>query len=240
MPPSLEVEGLSVARRRIPVVHALSFNLRKGDCLALLGANGAGKTSAVEAVAGLLPKTSGTIRLHEAEITRLSAAEIARKGLSLVPQWRDLFPSFTVEETLQAALNAGAPRGRRRFEDIYELFPKLASRRGQTAGTLSGGEQQMLAIGRALATEPSVLVLDEPTARTCSRYRQRFDFHTAGDPQAWHDGSAGRAEHFRCGRCGGGLHSARYGAGGLAWRHVACRGVRKRCGARTSARTPSE
>jgi branched-chain amino acid transport system ATP-binding protein len=164
MPPSLEVEGLSVARRRIPVVHALSFNLRKGDCLALLGANGAGKTSAVEGMAGLLPKASGTIRLHEADITRLSASEIARKGLSLVPQWRDLFPSFTIEETLQAALNAGAARGRRRFEDIYELFPKLASRRGQTAGTLSGGEQQMLAIGRALATEPSVLVLDEPTA----------------------------------------------------------------------------
>ncbi len=164
MPQALDVDGLSVTRRRIPVVHALSLSLATGGSLALLGANGAGKTSAVEAIAGLLLKSDGTMHLHGEDITLLSASAVARRGLSLVPQWRDLFPNFTVEETLQAALNAGARRGRRQFEDIYELFPKLAARRAQAAGTLSGGEQQMLAIGRALATEPSVLVLDEPTA----------------------------------------------------------------------------
>jgi branched-chain amino acid transport system ATP-binding protein len=164
MPSALEVEGLSVLRLRIPVVHALSFALAQGASLALLGANGAGKTSTVEAVAGLLPKSAGSVRLHGRDISRLSASEVARNGLAVVPQLRDLFPSFSVDETLQAALNAGAPRGRRQLQDIYELFPKLASRRDQAAGTLSGGEQQMLAIGRALATEPSVLLLDEPTS----------------------------------------------------------------------------
>jgi branched-chain amino acid transport system ATP-binding protein len=163
MPPALEVESLNVARGRIRVVHGLSFSVQQGASLALLGANGAGKTSAVEAIAGLLPKASGRVRLHDSDITRFSASEIARRGLSLVPQWRDLFASFTVEETLHAALNAGARRGRGAFEDIYALFPKLAERRAQPAGTLSGGEQQMLAIGRALATEPSVLLLDEPS-----------------------------------------------------------------------------
>ena len=164
MPQALEVQELAVVRRRIPAVRAISFTIGQGGSLALLGANGAGKTSAVEAIAGLLPKAGGTVRMHDTDISRLSASDIARRGLALVTQWRDLFPGFSVEETLQAALNAGARRGRDRFDDIYALFPKLAERRAQPAGTLSGGEQQMLAIGRALATEPSLLVLDEPTA----------------------------------------------------------------------------
>jgi len=161
---ALEVKGLSVAYGRIRVLNDLSFSLAEGETLALLGANGAGKTSAVEAIAGLLPKAAGQVGFFGQDITRSSAAGLANAGLSLVPQWRELFPTFTVEETLAAALNAGRKRGRAAFDDIYALFPRLAERRAQLAGTLSGGEQQMLAIGRALATEPRVLVLDEPTA----------------------------------------------------------------------------
>ncbi|HWK13418.1 MAG TPA: ABC transporter ATP-binding protein [Rhizobiaceae bacterium] len=161
---ALEVKGLDVAYGRIRVLNDLSFSLAQGETLALLGANGAGKTSAVEAIAGLLPKMAGQVSFFGQDITRRGAARLANAGLALVPQWRELFPTFTVEETLAAALNAGRKRGRSGFDDIYALFPRLAERRAQLAGTLSGGEQQMLAIGRALATEPRVLVLDEPTA----------------------------------------------------------------------------
>jgi len=161
---ALEVKGLDVAYGRIRVLNDLSFSLAQGETLALLGANGAGKTSAVEAIAGLLPKMAGQVGFFGQDITRRGAARLANAGLALVPQWRELFPTFTVEETLAAALNAGRKRGRSGFDDIYALFPRLAERRAQLAGTLSGGEQQMLAIGRALATEPRVLVLDEPTA----------------------------------------------------------------------------
>jgi branched-chain amino acid transport system ATP-binding protein len=164
VPRPLEVENLSVMRNRVSVVEGLSFSLKDGETLALLGANGAGKTSAVEAIAGLLPKASGKVRLGDIDITRMPASSIARAGLGLVPQWRELFPTFTVEETLEAALFSGQRRNRQDVDDIYELFPKLGARRRQIVGTLSGGEQQMLTIGRALAIEPLVLVLDEPTA----------------------------------------------------------------------------
>lgn len=161
---ALEVRGLRVAYGRIDVLHELSFSLAKGETLALLGPNGAGKTSAVEAIAGLLAKAGGQVSYFGEDITRRNAAQLANAGVALVPQWRELFPNFSVEETLVAALNAGRRRGRSELADIYDLFPRLAERRKQFAGTLSGGEQQMLAIGRALATEPRVLLLDEPTA----------------------------------------------------------------------------
>jgi len=160
----LEVTDMSVSYDRVAAVRHLSFSADFGCSLALLGANGAGKTSAVEAIAGLLPKSGGQVRFDGRDMTRAPADAIARAGLALVPQWRDLFPTFTVEATLQAALRSGRERGRRHLDDIYDLFPRLRERRHQIAGTLSGGEQQMLAIGRALATEPLLLVLDEPTA----------------------------------------------------------------------------
>lgn len=160
----LEVTDLSVSYDRIEAVRRLSFSVDVGDSLALLGANGAGKTSAVEAIAGLLPKSAGSVRFNGKDISRASASEIARCGLALVPQWRELFPTFTVEETLQAALHTGRLRGREHLDDIYELFPRLRERRRQIAGTLSGGEQQMLTVGRALAIQPLMLMLDEPSA----------------------------------------------------------------------------
>lgn len=161
---ALEVQNLHAAYGRIGVVHDLTFSIAPGGTLALLGANGAGKTSAIEAIAGLLPKTAGVVRFFGENISGKNAASLANAGLALVPQWRELFPTFTVEETLEAALNAGRHRGRKNITDIYALFPRLAERRRQLAGTLSGGEQQMLTIGRALATQPRMLLLDEPTA----------------------------------------------------------------------------
>jgi branched-chain amino acid transport system ATP-binding protein len=160
----LEVDDLWVAYGRVQAVRNLSFSVSAGQAIALLGPNGAGKTSAVEAIAGFLPKAKGSVRLCGSDITMAKADQITMQGLALVSQWRDLFLGFSVEETLEAGLHAGRVRGRTSLDDIYSLFPILAERREQLAGTLSGGEQQMLALGRALATEPIMLVLDEPTA----------------------------------------------------------------------------
>ncbi len=160
----LQVSGLKVAYGAVEAVHGVDLTVGAGQSLALLGANGAGKTSTVEAIAGLLPTAGGRVMFEGSDITGRPASEIVRRGLALVPQWRELFPAFTVEETLKAA--ASAPRGRSPLplDQVYDLFPKLAERRQQLAGSLSGGEQQMLAIGRALVTNPKIILLDEPSA----------------------------------------------------------------------------
>jgi branched-chain amino acid transport system ATP-binding protein len=139
----LEVSGLRVAAGAVVQVQGLDLQLEAGACLALLGANGAGKTSTVEAIAGLAPKVGGRVVFDGQDITTLSASAIARRGLALVPQWRELFPSFTVEETLHAGAHAARGRPAQTVDAIYELFPRLAERRSQYAGSLSGGEQQM-------------------------------------------------------------------------------------------------
>jgi branched-chain amino acid transport system ATP-binding protein len=160
----LVVEGLKVAYGSVQVVHSLDLTIAPGDSLALLGANGAGKTSSVEAIAGLIPKAGGRVRLDGEDVTGRPASDMVRRGLALVPQWRELFANFSVDETLRAAMTA--PRGRAPLplEAVYEMFPALAGRRAQLAGSLSGGEQQMLAIGRGLITNPKVMLLDEPSA----------------------------------------------------------------------------
>jgi len=164
----LRVVDLTVSYGPVVAVDALSFSVERGETLVLLGPNGAGKTSAVEAIAGLLPKRRGKVELLGTDISRLSASAIARSGLALVPQWRELFPTFTVEETLAAATTAAAGREPMPLTTVYELFPVLRERRRQTAGSLSGGEQQMLAIARALVTSPKLLLLDEPSAGLAS------------------------------------------------------------------------
>jgi branched-chain amino acid transport system ATP-binding protein len=161
---ALSVSNLRVAYDHIPAVHDVSLSVGPGEVLALLGPNGAGKTSLVEAIAGLLRKSSGRVWFFGEDITRLDASAVARRGLALVPQWRELFPRFSVEETLAAGVNAAKNRPQRPFDEIYALFPRLAERRKQLAGALSGGEQQMLAIARALVANPKMLLLDEPSA----------------------------------------------------------------------------
>ncbi len=161
---ALRVTDLVVSYGPVVAVHDLSLSIEAGEALVLLGANGAGKTSAVEAIAGLLPKRRGHVEFFGQDISSTSASSIVRKGLALVPQWRELFRSFSVEETLLAATTAAVGREPTPTEQIFDLFPVLKERRNQMAGSLSGGEQQMLAIGRALVTNPKLLLLDEPSA----------------------------------------------------------------------------
>jgi branched-chain amino acid transport system ATP-binding protein len=161
---ALSVRGLTVAYGQVVAVRNLDLTVAAGEALVLLGSNGAGKTSAVEAIAGLLPKRQGRVEFLGEDISRLDASAVARKGLALVPQWRELFRTFSVEETLLAATTAAQRREPKPLEWVYELFPVLRERRRQLAGSLSGGEQQMLAIGRALIANPKLILLDEPSA----------------------------------------------------------------------------
>ena len=146
------------------VLHGVSFALRAGRVLALLGRNGAGKTTCMNAIVGFLPPRGGEIRLFGEPISRLSPEAISRKGVGLVPQGRRVFPSLTVRENLiVAAQSRHAAAGSWTLDRVLELFPPLRQRQQQHAGSLSGGEQQMLAIGRALMGNPRVLLMDEPS-----------------------------------------------------------------------------
>ncbi len=149
-----------------PVVQGVSFQVAKGDTIALLGPNGAGKSTLLSALSGTIAQRSGRILLEGQDISRLPSHEIVRRGLVQVPEGRRMFAPLTVQDNL--LLGSVSLAGERRqqvssqFERVYQLFPRLAERRRQLAGTLSGGEQQMVAIGRALMAMPRVLLLDEP------------------------------------------------------------------------------
>jgi branched-chain amino acid transport system ATP-binding protein len=158
--PLLSVRGLRAAYGPIEVLHGVDLEVPAGSVVAILGPNGAGKTTLLSVLAGLLPATSGTILLAGRRINGARADDLARAGLCLVPEGRGIFANLTVHEHLRMVTHSG-----RRLRDIeaetYERFPRLAERRNQVAGTLSGGEQQMLALARGLATEPALLMLDE-------------------------------------------------------------------------------
>jgi branched-chain amino acid transport system ATP-binding protein len=161
----LEVTGLKVAYGGIEAVKGIDLEVRAGELVALIGANGAGKTTALKTLAGILRPAAGRILYNGADITARPAFELVRKGLALVPEGRGVFDRLTVEENL--AMGAYSRRDPERiktdFDRVYERLPRLAERRRQLAGTLSGGEQQMLAIGRALMSRPRLLLLDEPS-----------------------------------------------------------------------------
>ena len=165
---ALSVSELDICYGQSQVVYRLSMNLREGRVLALLGRNGAGKSTSLNTFAGLLQARSGSIRLGGRPVERMSPEGIARAGMRLVPQGRRIFPSLTVLENLQVAEQAsGADGGGGKrawnLDRVYATFGRLKERTRQRAGTLSGGEQQMLAIGRALMGNPRVLLLDEPS-----------------------------------------------------------------------------
>ena len=146
------------------ILHGVSFSLQRGGVLALLGRNGAGKTTCISTIIGLLRPREGDIRLYGEPIAGLNPERIARLGIGLVPQGRRIFPSLSVRENLIVAAQRRNTGNRPwSLDRIYDLFPRLRERHAQFAGTLSGGEQQMLAIGRALMGNPRVLLLDEPS-----------------------------------------------------------------------------
>ena len=162
MPDALEISALDCFYGEVQVLHGLSLSLRQGEVLCLLGRNGAGKTTTLKAIMGLVPARAGSIKLGTTELTGLPAHEVPKAGIGYVPQGRRLFAEMTVAENLEIGLMARG-KGAETRERVLDLFPLLRERLRQRSGTLSGGEQQMLAMARALCIEPRVLLLDEPT-----------------------------------------------------------------------------
>ncbi len=161
----LEVSGLQVLYGGIAAVKGVSFTVGRGEIVALIGANGAGKTSVLKAVIGLVPAAKGTVRLFGREANAIPTHRRTALGATLVPEGRAIFAGMSVRENLElgAFLKRDAATLGARFERVLRLFPRLGERLDQAGGTLSGGEQQMLAIGRALMGEPKLLLLDEPS-----------------------------------------------------------------------------
>ena len=161
---ALELDGIDALYGDSHVLHGVSFALQAGRVLALLGRNGAGKTTCMNTIIGFLPPRAGHIRLFGEEVARLPTETIAHKGVGLVPQGRRVFPTLTVRENLIVAQRSRAGSARPwTLERVFDVFPRLKERQHQHAGSLSGGEQQMLAIGRALMGNPRVLLMDEPS-----------------------------------------------------------------------------
>lgn len=161
----LEVENLSVFYGVIPAVRELSFSVDEGEIIALIGANGAGKTTTLHTITGLIPARMGHVMFHGTDLTKVPAHKIVEMGMAHVPEGRRIFQELTVLENLQ--LGAYTRKNTKEIEEtlkkVYARFPRLEERKSQIAGTLSGGEQQMLAIGRALMSHPKIILMDEPS-----------------------------------------------------------------------------
>ena len=163
--PLLELDDVRVAYGGIKALKGVSLEVFPGEIVAMIGANGAGKTTTLKSVMGLLPITSGTIKLAGKSTAGKSTEDLVEAGISLAPEGRAIFPNLTVKENLElgAYLHRNTTTMKETIEDVTKLFPRLGERMTQEGGTLSGGEQQMLAIGRALMARPQLLLLDEPS-----------------------------------------------------------------------------
>ncbi len=172
----LEVRGLKVSYGGINAVKGIDLDVKSGELVALIGANGAGKTATLKALAGLIRPAAGRVHYNGDDITALPAFRLVQRGLALVPEGRGVFGRLTVEENLAMGAYSRADRAQiaADFDRVYTLFPRLAERRRQPAGTLSGGEQQILAIGRALMSRPKLLLLDEPSMGLAPLMMQRI------------------------------------------------------------------
>jgi branched-chain amino acid transport system ATP-binding protein len=162
----LAADGLELAYGELAVCRNISIEINEGEIVALIGANGAGKSTTLRAIAGLLTPRAGSIRFGGADITRLPSHERTLLGIALVPEGRHVFPFLTVRENLELGgfkYRRDGAKVRGLIDRIFEMFPRLRERSGQNAGTLSGGEQQMLVLGRAMMSEPKLLCLDEPS-----------------------------------------------------------------------------
>jgi branched-chain amino acid transport system ATP-binding protein len=163
--PLLAIEGVIVRYNAIPALHSVSLTVEKGEIVTLLGANGAGKTTTLRTISGLLRASSGRILFQGMDITRLRPHRVTALGISHVPEGRGIFTNLSVRDNLDlgAYLRSNTREIEEDFQRVFTLFPVLKDRARQTSGTLSGGEQQMLAIGRALMARPRLLLLDEPS-----------------------------------------------------------------------------
>jgi branched-chain amino acid transport system ATP-binding protein len=161
----LELTGVEARYGDVQVLWGVSFSVREGEIATLVGANGAGKSTALKAVSGVVSATGGKISFDGERIERLAPHEIARRGIAHVPEGRRLFPLMSVRENLELGAVSDEARRRRAetFERVFALFPRVKERERQMAGTLSGGEQQMVAIGRGLMARPRLIILDEPS-----------------------------------------------------------------------------
>jgi branched-chain amino acid transport system ATP-binding protein len=164
--PLLEVRDLRAGYGKAEVLHGLNLQAQKGQVITVIGPNGAGKSTLLNSLIGLLP-SRGTLHYNGQDISELTLEERVLMGIALVPEKRELFGTMTVEDNLELGgfrqMRMGNPRWRDRMQDVFDLFPRLKERRLQLAGTLSGGERQMLAVGRSLMSRPEVLMLDEPS-----------------------------------------------------------------------------
>ena len=160
----LEVKDLHVSYGEIKAIRGINFNINQGEIVTIIGSNGAGKSTTLNSLAGLIKPASGTVLFNGEDVTKLESYELVKKGISLSPEGRQIFPRMSVIENLELG---GYFRTRAELEkgknNVFELFPILKERSWQAGGTLSGGEQQMLAIGRALMASPKILILDEPS-----------------------------------------------------------------------------
>jgi branched-chain amino acid transport system ATP-binding protein len=161
----LEVKGLRAGYNGASVLSDVSLHVLRGETVAVVGGNGAGKTTLIRTIAGMVSASAGSVHFDGTDITNLSSDRVCERGIAQSPEGRQLFQSLSVEDNLRlgAILKRARPRTNQNLVQVFDLFPKLKERRHQPAGTLSGGEQQMVAIGRALMAEPEFIMLDEPS-----------------------------------------------------------------------------
>ena len=170
----LSIENLSGGYGEADILHDISLEINTGEIVVVIGPNGAGKSTAMKAVFGLLRLSGGSVHLAGEEITNMDPAQVVNKGVCYVPQTNNVFPTLTVQENLEMGAYIRNDDFRPRLLEIYEMFPPLAEKKKQAAGELSGGQRQMVAMGKALMLEPTVLMLDEPTAGLSPIYRNEI------------------------------------------------------------------
>lgn len=160
----LKTEGITAGYTKVDILHEVNIRVKSGEIVSVIGPNGAGKSTLLKTIFGILNPREGNVTLKNEDITGLKPDKIARKGISYVPQVDNIFPSMTIQENLEMGAFIRNDDYSQRLDEIYDLFPILKERRKQKAGQLSGGQRQMVAMGRALMVDPRVLLLDEPSA----------------------------------------------------------------------------
>jgi ABC-type branched-subunit amino acid transport system ATPase component len=160
----LKTEGITAGYTKVDILHEVNIRVKSGEIVSIIGPNGAGKSTLLKTIFGILNPREGNVTLKNEDITGLKPDKIARKGISYVPQVDNIFPSMTIQENLDMGAFIRNDDYSQRLDEIYDLFPILKERRKQKAGQLSGGQRQMVAMGRALMVDPQVLLLDEPSA----------------------------------------------------------------------------